>query len=116
MFLALSDCLMSVSGTIYNGLELLPKLRTSLGLPLYSPTAEFTALMSLYEACGGEPSPDHPEIVAFRQRKKEEEENRRFKGFRQNMDAPWIMWQPPVGGSTKEKETTKTPGQSILRF
>jgi dual specificity phosphatase 12 len=28
-------------------------------------------------------------------RRKEEEEDRKVRGLRQNMDAPWIMWQPP---------------------
>ncbi|GJJ10627.1 hypothetical protein Clacol_004854 [Clathrus columnatus] len=85
---------------------------------VHSPTTEFTALMSLYEACNGDPSPDHPEILKFRQRKKEEEESRKFRGFRQNMDAPWIMWQPPAGSSSSHdnEEPIKNPGQSILRF
>ncbi|KIJ29272.1 hypothetical protein M422DRAFT_784322 [Sphaerobolus stellatus SS14] len=73
------------------------------GLPLYSPTAEFTALLGLFEACGCAPSPKHPEILAFRQRKREEEESRKYRGFRQNTDAPWIMWQPPTQKRGKGK-------------
>lgn len=65
------------------------------GLPLYSPTAEFTSLLALYEACGRAPTRTHPEILAFRERRRQEEENRKYRGFRQNTDAPWIMWQPP---------------------
>ncbi|KAF8581263.1 phosphatases II [Ramaria rubella] len=76
------------------------------GLPLYSPTTDFTALLSLFEACFGAPSPMHPEILAFRNKRKEEEEDRKARGSRQNINTPWIMWQPP--------DQKKNVGQEIM--
>ena len=75
-----------------------------LGLPLYSPTTDFIAFISLFEACGCTPTPTHPEILAFRERRKEEEEDRKMQGSRKNVDTPWITWQPsnPKKGMAQE--------------
>lgn len=65
------------------------------------------ALVSLFEACHCTPTPTHPEIIAFRTRRKEEEEERRLRSLQKTVVAPWIMWQPPSQSRKTEQDSTE---------
>ena len=79
-----------------------------LGLPLYSPTTDFTAVISLFEACGCAPKPTHPEILAL-QEKRKEEKIQKVQSLQKNINNPWITpWQLSNHTNVEQEDTDTT--------